>query len=226
MLHLIYYLNCLAQVEDVRVQNRQAFDLAALGELSSQGDAGAANEEGELEQDEDAVPQGEASHQFGKSFFEQNEYHEIEECDQNQEETQSDNPQASMRMGNVNTGELNLQQAQSFGVQDAVREYASESMFKAPDSDERAGYEVEIAANFDLKADEQENEKEMASRQREREQSAIRSLKNIYQNLIDEEDIIIEEESRDGISASKTNTASISDIQILKHHSNYSNNTG
>jgi len=44
--------------------------------------------------------------------------------------------------------------------------------------------------------------------------------------LIDEDDIIIEEESRDGISASKTNTASISDIQILKHHSNYSNNTG
>lgn len=94
------------------------------------------------------------------------------------------------------------------------------------DTDDPDDCETEIAANFDLKADQQSNEKETASRQREREQSAFRSLKNIYRNLIDEDDIIIEEGSRDGISASKTNTASISDIQILKHHSNYSNNTG
>jgi len=32
MLHLMYYLNCLADVEDVRVQNRQAFELSVLGE--------------------------------------------------------------------------------------------------------------------------------------------------------------------------------------------------
>lgn len=30
MLHLIYYLNCLAGVEDVREQNRQAFELHKL----------------------------------------------------------------------------------------------------------------------------------------------------------------------------------------------------
>ncbi len=30
MLHLIYYLNCLANVEDVRVQNRAAFELYKL----------------------------------------------------------------------------------------------------------------------------------------------------------------------------------------------------
>ena len=32
MLHLIYYLSCLAQVPDVRVQNMQAFELHKLGE--------------------------------------------------------------------------------------------------------------------------------------------------------------------------------------------------
>lgn len=31
MLHLVYYLNCLANVEDVREQNRQAFELYKLG---------------------------------------------------------------------------------------------------------------------------------------------------------------------------------------------------
>ena len=30
MLHLIYYLNCLASVHDVREQNRQAFELFKL----------------------------------------------------------------------------------------------------------------------------------------------------------------------------------------------------
>ena len=30
MLHLVYYLNCLANVEDVRDQNRQAFELFKL----------------------------------------------------------------------------------------------------------------------------------------------------------------------------------------------------
>lgn len=30
MLHLIYYLSCLAQVPDVRVQNMQAFELHKL----------------------------------------------------------------------------------------------------------------------------------------------------------------------------------------------------
>lgn len=30
MLHLIYYLNCLAKADDVRVQNRQAFELHRL----------------------------------------------------------------------------------------------------------------------------------------------------------------------------------------------------
>ena len=30
MLHLVYYLNCLAGVEDVREQNRQAFELFKL----------------------------------------------------------------------------------------------------------------------------------------------------------------------------------------------------
>ena len=48
----------------------------------------------------------------------------------------------------------------------------------------------------------------------------------IYLNLIDEDDIIYEEDSKEGISVSKTNTASISDIQILKQHSNYSKETG
>jgi hypothetical protein len=47
-------------------------------------------------------------------------------------------------------------------------------------------------------------------------------LKDIYRNLIDEEDIIVEEESRDAVS----HTASISEIQLLQHNSNYSNNTG
>ena len=30
LLHLIYYLNCLHQVDDVREQNREAFELAKL----------------------------------------------------------------------------------------------------------------------------------------------------------------------------------------------------
>ena len=30
LLHLIYYLNCLAKADDVRVQNRQAFELYRL----------------------------------------------------------------------------------------------------------------------------------------------------------------------------------------------------
>lgn len=30
MLHLIFYLNCLAQCEDVRLQNREAFELYKL----------------------------------------------------------------------------------------------------------------------------------------------------------------------------------------------------
>lgn len=83
MLHLIYYLNCLAQVDDVRVQNRQAFELSSLGEASSaREEPGAANEEGELEQDEEIGLQGEASHLMAKSFYDQNDqYHKIEECD-------------------------------------------------------------------------------------------------------------------------------------------------
>ena len=32
MLHLIYYLNCLAKVDDVRIQNREAFELTKLAE--------------------------------------------------------------------------------------------------------------------------------------------------------------------------------------------------
>lgn len=53
MLHLIYYLNCLAQVDDVRVQNRQAFELGVLGATSAREDPAAANDDGELEQDEE-----------------------------------------------------------------------------------------------------------------------------------------------------------------------------
>ena len=34
MLHLIFYLNCLATCEDVRVQNREAFELHKLNENS------------------------------------------------------------------------------------------------------------------------------------------------------------------------------------------------
>jgi CTD small phosphatase-like protein 2 len=30
MLHLVYYLNCLTSVEDVRPQNREAFELIKL----------------------------------------------------------------------------------------------------------------------------------------------------------------------------------------------------
>jgi hypothetical protein len=33
MLHLIYYLSCLANVEDVRTQNKQAFELHKLAGL-------------------------------------------------------------------------------------------------------------------------------------------------------------------------------------------------
>ena len=54
-------------------------------------------------------------------------------------------------------------------------------------------------------------------------------LKNIYQNLIDEDDIIIEEESREGVSSNtqqQAKTARLSEIQLLQHNSNYSNNTG
>lgn len=32
MLHLIYYLNCLASVDDVREQNREAFELIKLAD--------------------------------------------------------------------------------------------------------------------------------------------------------------------------------------------------
>ena len=41
MLHLVYYLNCLAGVDDVREQNRQAFELFKLsnGENLDQGDS-------------------------------------------------------------------------------------------------------------------------------------------------------------------------------------------
>ena len=35
MLHLIFYLNCLATCEDVRVQNREAFELYKLNEDSA-----------------------------------------------------------------------------------------------------------------------------------------------------------------------------------------------
>ena len=38
MLHLIFYLNCLATCEDVRVQNREAFELHKLNENSVAGD--------------------------------------------------------------------------------------------------------------------------------------------------------------------------------------------
>ena len=34
MLHLVYYLKCLTQVEDVRSQNRDAFELGKLQSLS------------------------------------------------------------------------------------------------------------------------------------------------------------------------------------------------
>ena len=36
MLHLIYYLNCLANVEDVRQQNRAAFELYKLANGDNQ----------------------------------------------------------------------------------------------------------------------------------------------------------------------------------------------
>ena len=53
-------------------------------------------------------------------------------------------------------------------------------------------------------------------------------LQNIYQNLIDEDDIIVEEESREGISQNthQNQTARLSEIQLLNHNSNFSNNTG
>ena len=34
MLHLIYYLSCLSKVDDVRIQNKQAFDLHNLGGIT------------------------------------------------------------------------------------------------------------------------------------------------------------------------------------------------
>jgi CTD small phosphatase-like protein 2 len=36
MLHLIYYLNCLVDVEDVREQNREAFELMKLSQQTPQ----------------------------------------------------------------------------------------------------------------------------------------------------------------------------------------------
>lgn len=48
MLHLVYYLNCLAGVEDVREQNRQAFELFKLG---NQEEGEQAEEEGYAEED-------------------------------------------------------------------------------------------------------------------------------------------------------------------------------
>jgi hypothetical protein len=52
-------------------------------------------------------------------------------------------------------------------------------------------------------------------------------LKNIYQNLIDEDDIIMEEESKEAVSSLQhTHTASISEIQLRQHNSGYSNTTG
>ena len=36
MLHLVFYLNCLAACEDVRVQNREAFELYKLNENQAQ----------------------------------------------------------------------------------------------------------------------------------------------------------------------------------------------
>ena len=38
MLHLIYYLSCLAQVPDVRIQNMQAFDLHKLSDPGTSED--------------------------------------------------------------------------------------------------------------------------------------------------------------------------------------------
>ena len=43
MLHLIFYLNCLATCEDVRIQNREAFELYKLNDNA----ANAENENGE-----------------------------------------------------------------------------------------------------------------------------------------------------------------------------------
>ena len=40
MLHLIFYLNCLATCEDVRIQNREAFELYKLNSDNNQGDTG------------------------------------------------------------------------------------------------------------------------------------------------------------------------------------------
>lgn len=92
---------------------------------------------------------------MAKSFFDQNDqYHKIEECDQNQEETQSDNPQVSIRTGSADAAELSPQPVQSFGGEDAGRDFASMGMFKV-DTEDQDDCETEIAANFDLKADEQ-----------------------------------------------------------------------
>jgi hypothetical protein len=48
-------------------------------------------------------------------------------------------------------------------------------------------------------------------------------LQNIYRNLIDEEDIIPEEETKEGVSQN-----TMSEIGLLQHNSTYShsNNTG
>ena len=36
LLHLVFYLNCLATCEDVRIQNREAFELYSLGDNPEQ----------------------------------------------------------------------------------------------------------------------------------------------------------------------------------------------
>jgi len=55
MLHLVYYLNCLAGVEDVREQNRQAFELFKLSNGENlegrEEDVNAEENEGEDEEE-------------------------------------------------------------------------------------------------------------------------------------------------------------------------------
>lgn len=57
-------------------------------------------------------------------------------------------------MGDANADELSQQQAESFGGDDAGRDFTSLGVFKV-DTDEQDDCETEIAANFDLKADQQ-----------------------------------------------------------------------
>ena len=40
MLHLVFYLNCLATCQDVRVQNREAFELYKLNADNNEGAGG------------------------------------------------------------------------------------------------------------------------------------------------------------------------------------------